>query len=202
LTCFNSSLSHRRIPLYVSKHTLAQLRLNWAQVCTASIQDVDLDQQPQYTCLSYVWGVDPPGTQKPIIVCLGTQLEVSINCHSALQRLRTMLGGFTIWIDAICINQENPREKSHQVAMMGRIYSAAKTVYIWLGDGTPASDKAMNYMAEAGFVEYFAQPTDLWNVRLPPRLANPQIQTAFWSAITSQWSSTRHPFPCAGDILF
>jgi hypothetical protein len=38
-----------------------------------------------------------------------------------------------IWIDAVCINQEDVAEKSSQVAMMDQIYSAAQNVIVWLG---------------------------------------------------------------------
>lgn len=38
-----------------------------------------------------------------------------------------------IWCDALCINQNDNVEKSHQVALMGRIYSTAAFVLAWLG---------------------------------------------------------------------
>ncbi|KKY28420.1 putative ankyrin and het domain protein [Phaeomoniella chlamydospora] len=38
-----------------------------------------------------------------------------------------------IWVDAICINQEDNIEKSAQVALMGKIYQSAKSVTVWLG---------------------------------------------------------------------
>jgi hypothetical protein len=39
-----------------------------------------------------------------------------------------------VWIDALCINQQDDAEKSHQVQMMRQIYSRAKDVVIWLGE--------------------------------------------------------------------
>jgi len=39
-------------------------------------------------------------------------------------------------MDALCINQEDDAEKSHQVAMMGEIYRKAETVLAWLGPDT------------------------------------------------------------------
>jgi hypothetical protein len=39
-----------------------------------------------------------------------------------------------IWIDAICINQMDVEEKSHQVASMGKLYSKATKTLIWLGN--------------------------------------------------------------------
>jgi hypothetical protein len=38
-----------------------------------------------------------------------------------------------LWVDALCIDQATNLERNHQVAMMGRIYSSARTVIAWLG---------------------------------------------------------------------
>jgi hypothetical protein len=42
-----------------------------------------------------------------------------------------------LWIDAICIDQSRVEERNHQVAMMGKIYSLARKVLVWLGQSTP-----------------------------------------------------------------
>jgi hypothetical protein len=41
-----------------------------------------------------------------------------------------------MWIDAICINQDDIRERGHQVQQMGDIYSQAERVLFWLGQST------------------------------------------------------------------
>jgi hypothetical protein len=38
-----------------------------------------------------------------------------------------------IWIDSLCINQDDVAERNHQVALMSAIYSKAMTVTVWLG---------------------------------------------------------------------
>ena len=53
----------------------------------------------------------------------------------ALRRLRLQEAIRTVWTDAICINQQDNAEKSHQVPLMGSIYSLAKRVVVWLGQG-------------------------------------------------------------------
>jgi hypothetical protein len=40
---------------------------------------------------------------------------------------------FPIWIDAICINQQDNEEKYHQVQHVGEVYRDAKLVVVWLG---------------------------------------------------------------------
>lgn len=42
-----------------------------------------------------------------------------------------------LWVDAICINQGNMAERSHQVQMMWPIYKSAETVLVWLGPREP-----------------------------------------------------------------
>jgi hypothetical protein len=56
--------------------------------------------------------------------------EVSIgrNLYSALLYLRQPQKERVLWIDAICINQEDIQERNSQVQMMKRIYMAATRV--------------------------------------------------------------------------
>jgi len=78
-------------------------------VCT--LRHVTLEDSEPYKALSYVWG--DANITLPIQVD-GKEYHVTVNCHAALQRLR-QFGVKTIWIDAICINQRDDVEKSHQV---------------------------------------------------------------------------------------
>ena len=52
-------------------------------------------------------------------------LSIRDNIFHALTRLPTKEPRL-LWIDAICINQEDKSERNHQVAQMGRIYAQAK----------------------------------------------------------------------------
>ncbi|RSL45980.1 hypothetical protein CEP54_014050 [Fusarium duplospermum] len=49
-----------------------------------------------------------------------------------------------LWVDAICINQEDKAEKSHQVPFMKNIYSKANIVFCWLGPPSKSIHKAMD----------------------------------------------------------
>lgn len=59
---------------------------------------------------------------------------VGINLRTALLNLRDLQNSRILWIDAICINQEDLDERSVQVAIMGDIYRQARRTVIWLGD--------------------------------------------------------------------
>jgi hypothetical protein len=92
-------------------------------------------QSETYEALSYFWG--PPSTQH-FVEIEGKRLPITANCDAALRHLRRRSRSCTLWVDAICINQkpEATEERNSQVAMMGEIYSAAKTVLIWLGESS------------------------------------------------------------------
>lgn len=77
----------------------------------------------------------------------GHGLEVTENCEAALQELRrearTYSKPHVIWIDAICINQKDLRERNHQVNLMLDIYHHCQKLIIWLGLEMDGSEKAI-----------------------------------------------------------
>lgn len=93
---------------------------------------VSLASDEPYEALSYTWG----SAESPRSILIGIEgqvLEVRRNLYDALLHLRQPNGTRRMWIDAICINQDNRRERSRQVRMMKRIYSNAMRVIVWLG---------------------------------------------------------------------
>ncbi|KAF2731845.1 HET-domain-containing protein, partial [Polyplosphaeria fusca] len=113
---------------------------------------IDLNDNPLFSALSYVWGVH--STTPHFVHCGASRIKVTPNCFSALVNLRKKLINepLVIWVDAICINQNDDAEKSHQIPLMGDIYSKATSTCIWLGEGTAGTDRAMQYLATAGAV--------------------------------------------------
>ncbi|KAG8666677.1 hypothetical protein FPOAC2_11792 [Fusarium poae] len=88
-----------------------------------------------YEALSYTWG----GGMVPHKLRVEANREhhmisVSQNLYSALFSLRQATSSRLLWVDAICINQEDMIEKGQQVRMMKTIYSIAHRVVVWLGD--------------------------------------------------------------------
>jgi hypothetical protein len=81
-------------------------------------------------------------------------MNVSIrrNLLHALQHLRhaveySSLEKRMLWIDAICIDQQNVGERNHQVSQMGEIYSNAQRVVIWLGLASADSASALLFIS-------------------------------------------------------
>lgn len=115
------------------------------------------DTQP-YHAISYVWGSkDKPHT----ISVQHTRLTVRENCHKALLQAQTYVEAQTsaedpdyegeqyYWIDAICIDQEDPDEKANQVQLMGLIFDKAKKVLSCVGDLGEGSDDLVNLLENA-----------------------------------------------------
>ncbi|KAM6532795.1 hypothetical protein FALCPG4_005846 [Fusarium falciforme] len=109
---------------------------------TGTLRAVDLRDSPKYTALSYTWGE----SSNKSITCNGHYVAITDSCFKALSSLRKALGSFTIWVDAICINQMDNDEKSTQIRLMRKIYTWAKNVYLWLGLGTGKTKEALDFV--------------------------------------------------------
>ena len=62
---------------------------------------------------------------------------VIVNLSQALQQMQRKYAGELLWADALCINQSDDKEKTHQVRMMQQIYRQSQQVLIWLGPEQP-----------------------------------------------------------------
>ncbi|ETS74427.1 hypothetical protein PFICI_14293 [Pestalotiopsis fici W106-1] len=102
-------------------------------------------QKVAYTALSYVWGQEPVSCA---VVVQGKHILIQPNLESALRHLRRRSGTFPLWIDALCIDQSNTRERNHQVQHMRDIYEAAEETIVYLGDqdGGNTGISAWNYL--------------------------------------------------------
>lgn len=79
----------------------------------------------------------------------GQQLPITENLYYALQVLRQEHEPIFLWVDAICIHQHLPEEKSQQVINMFSIYRKASHVDVWLGTNGMATGLAMAFLSSA-----------------------------------------------------
>jgi hypothetical protein len=130
-----------------------------------------------YRCLSYVWG---PESDEESIMLNGKKFRCRKNLSDFIKAAcseHSMMSE-ALWIDAICIDQQNDLERNQQVAYMGDIYSKAAGVIAWLG----CNRKIANFFR---FVTRLAEEThskrdaiEIW------RREQTQVQanwTAFWT---------------------
>ncbi|KAF2803190.1 HET-domain-containing protein [Mytilinidion resinicola] len=97
----------------------------------ATIYCEDLSSSPNYEALSYVWGEMKAGY---IIEVEGTKIEITPNLYHAFQGLRLKQSPRVLWIDSLCINQNDNQEKASQIGMMLEIYRSAQTTVVYLGE--------------------------------------------------------------------
>ena len=121
-----------------------------------TLETYELDSNTQFTALSYVWGdVIPPHW----IVCNGHQVPITRSLWGVLSQLRKQQFHCLLWVDAICINQKDEKEKGSQVAMMRDIYKRAVNVIFWLGEQERYDEDAVHLMRS--FFEKHPNRSDL-----------------------------------------
>ncbi len=101
--------------------------------CSLEARSLD-GENLQFDALSYVWG---DATQLIPILVDGKLFLATRNLFQALHSFRknSVVPGF-LWVDAICINQQDVEERNHQVALMTQLYGQAEKVRIWVGPDT------------------------------------------------------------------
>jgi hypothetical protein len=172
---------HIRV-LHILPRSEAESPLFWLDTETihCTIKTVSLDAEPEFDALSYTWGnpitVYEDEEQGKVgvktfeqvqeIICDGKLLKITTNLHDALLAIRRVPGdhpfkkvvdrprGEYIWIDSICINQDDIAERNAQVAIMGQIYSTAQITIIWLGRDDAFSRPGVEVLQEISQIKF------------------------------------------------
>ncbi|KAK7912147.1 hypothetical protein PG985_014628 [Apiospora marii] len=139
-----------------------------------SLRPVDLFSRPKYDALSYTWADEDGDDTRTVPVDIRRDLSpaedrswknirhrgnnrgnnedgicqvfITKNCKSALRRLR----------HALCINQADVAERTHQVSLMSRIFMGAENVVVYTGEATPLTHMlfdALNQLPEDEIAE-------------------------------------------------
>lgn len=103
-----------------------------------SLKHENISNPPPYKALSYAWR-DPTANHE--IKVNGGTFAINSNLKTALKYL-DLEDEEAIWIDAICINQDDDQEKSRQIAAMSHIYRGASEVTAWIGESSRESRRA------------------------------------------------------------
>jgi hypothetical protein len=111
-----------------------------------SLQEMYEQEQP-YDALSYVWGQS--NTTHSIEVD-GCDLRITASLQTALSYMRHRRREKLIWVDALCINQDDDAEKEHQIGLMHQIYGCSNCVVVWLGETKDESDEALEDLRMIG----------------------------------------------------
>ena len=97
--------------------------------CHLSVRN--LDDPGEYEALSYAWETWEPSSS---ISLHHQSINVTPGLASALETFRLVDRPRHLWVDALCINQQDAEETSNQVMLMADIMERATEVCIWLGE--------------------------------------------------------------------
>jgi hypothetical protein len=111
------------------------------------LETVSSESNPAYTALSYTWG--SPLLCKPIRID-GMIVQVRASLEEALRHVRQPSQPVCLWVDVICIDQNNTKERSEQILRMRSIYEKAVLVIAWLGLAADGSDAAIDVLDVVG----------------------------------------------------
>lgn len=101
-----------------------------------NLRVTSLSLQPSYKALSYAWideTVSASSRRDLPILCNQEAILIPQNLHSALSVFRSSTTILTLWVDFLCINQQDTEERTQQVGIMRDIYLNCAEVLIWLG---------------------------------------------------------------------
>lgn len=105
--------------------------------------EVDLATQPSYECLSYCWG----RSKRTKMLCMDERMiPITANLSSALHCLQYEDRPRLLWVDFVCINQEDPHECNSQVQLMYDIFSSAQKVVAYLGVEADGSERILDIL--------------------------------------------------------
>lgn len=105
-----------------------------------------LDEAPPYECVSYAWVTKV----RAVILCLGegTFVRVTPSLQEAMPYFVSASQTGYLWIDQLCINQDDVDERGSQVACMGKIYRGAQRLLLWLGPESEDAQTLTEIVAE------------------------------------------------------
>jgi hypothetical protein len=158
-----------------------------------SIFEVQSTDCPKYEALSYTWATRNGDSERSrSLRCGDKHIKATINCENALRKLRRQDSDRVLWVDAICIDQENPKERGHQVGLMRDIYSNATEVLIWLGEASKRIDEESGLSVSDLFLRHIRLMAA--EMREAQRQQQPYTSSPLYQAIlsnTDTWLKTR-----------
>ena len=133
-----------------------------------------------YTALSYVWGNPALVTT---MICNGKKFPITQNLELALHRLRRSDVSIMLWVDQICINQDDLQEKGQQVILMSTIYQRAWSTLVWLGEEADNSDDAIDTLLTTKTALQYYQDGKAPNAEDFERLFLPASDSPKWQEL-------------------
>lgn len=112
-----------------------------------------------YRALSYVWGPDNQSERN--LVTPDGVLKIKAALGSAFQRVRQKKKEMVLWVDAICINQEDTREKVQQILLLPRIFQGATSTLAVLATDD-RSNRAVGILLQIAALKLYGSDFSRW----------------------------------------
>lgn len=96
-----------------------------------------LDSAASFEAVSYTWGSEDRDSSIKHVKT-GDVIYVTRNCEAALRSLASNVPR-TVWIDAVCINQDDIAERNRQIRLMGQIFRSASLTIAYIGQSDKSS---------------------------------------------------------------
>jgi hypothetical protein len=155
------------------------------------LSELSCPGRPMYAALSYWWG---SAAKSRTVLCNNTAVQITENLFHAMKWVRLPTRPRFIWIDCLCIDQKNIKEKSQQVSRMGSIFSQAHVISYIGGNTEPTHAQVCLAVVRrlAAIANYLMDRNCISNdqVRLPPLLYNinrplniPDWQSVPWDKV-------------------
>ncbi|CVL08530.1 related to het-6-heterokaryon incompatibility protein [Fusarium proliferatum] len=138
-------------PLNSDELRLLRVEPGDTDVIRVELRTIKSRTSQRFWALSYVWGA----RENPATILLNDEpFSITRNLYNALYQYRRH--GFQgydtekamLWVDAICINQNDQVEKSIQVPRMSEIYGQCERVLAWLGPVDSDEESNVGRLAE------------------------------------------------------
>lgn len=154
-----------------------------------------------YTAVSYTWHASPDKQEFDFIQCNGETIQISKNLAQLLHRVRSEYWNKKLWIDQICIDQKNDKEKEQQIPLMGNIYEQAENVIFWMGEEADETGKAFELARklEKHFIDIAQEkaskpaPYVILNEEMLGELGIPSLTSGEWWPLMELFSSPAVP---------
>ncbi|KAI0096651.1 heterokaryon incompatibility protein-domain-containing protein [Nemania sp. FL0031] len=141
---------------------LLQISRSKEGVHECRLSEHSIDHPPRYIPVSYTWGpseVSEVASQQssstsphhpPNVLLNGTVWEITPSLSELLHALFSTPANEReyLWVDALCINQGDVKERTDQVNLMCRIYSQGAFVFVWLGPANEHTTKVLTMISQ------------------------------------------------------
>ena len=139
-----------------------------------------------YHALSYTWGSNVLDHRITVVSGESQQtLPITENAHTALRHIRHSNSVRLLWVDAICINQQDVEERNDQVARMADIYKSAEKVIVWLGPEEDDSNLAIDGLKLLSSKIEIHWPTQTFSAANPAEGTFFNLMIALWVKLGS-----------------